>query len=99
MEKDYNFNYEENGTENRDIKNEEKLGYDENNVMQALMKLPTDEKNLLLESKITDLLSSTNAIKRRETTHKLFDAYIDYYRDLKRSFTHLCEKLDASEKN
>ena len=96
-----NTNYEMNGSENQNVNNDEKkLGYNENDVMRALMKLPAEERDSLIKSsKITELLSNADSLKMRESTHKTVDIYIDYYKDYKRSFSHLCEKLDASDVN
>ena len=96
-----NTNYEMNGPENQNVNNDaKKLGYNENDVMRALMKLPVEDKDFLLKAhKITELLSYANSLEQREFTNKTLDAYIDYYKDYKRSFSHLCEKLDASDVN
>ena len=100
MREEYSNN-EINGSENRNVNNEErKMGYNENDVMRALMKLPVEEKDFLLKAhKITELLSYADSFEQRESTHKTLDIYIDYYKDYKRSFSHLCEKLDASDVN
>lgn len=96
-----NLNYRKNGTENQNVNNDEKkLGYNENDVMRALMKLPVEERDFLLKAnKITDLLSNADSLEHRESTYKTLDAYIDYYKDYKRSFSHLCETLDATDVN
>lgn len=92
-----NKNGSVNKNANDDVK---KLGYNENDVMRALMKLPVEERDFLLKAnKITDLLSCADSLKQRELMHNTIDIYIDYYKDYKRSFSHLCEKLDASDAN
>lgn len=101
MKKECNTNYEKNIPESQSVNNNEvKLGYNENDVMRALMKLPVEEKDFLLKAhKITELLSYADSFEQRESTHKTLDIYIDYYKDYKRSFSHLCEKLDAYDAN
>ncbi len=101
MKKECNTNYEKNLPESQSVNNDEvKLGYNENDVMRALMKLPVEERDFLLKAnKITDLLSCADSLKQRELMHNTIDIYIDYYKDYKRSFSHLCEKLDASDAN
>lgn len=96
-----NTNYEKNVPENQNVNNnEKKLGYNENDVMRALMKLPAEERDFLLKAnKIIDLLSYADSLEQRELMHSTADIYIDYYKDYKRSFSHLCEKLDTTDVN
>lgn len=96
-----NTNYEKNVPKSSNVNNDEnKLGYNENDVMRALMKLPAEERDFLLKAnKITDLLSYADSLEQRELLHSTAVIYIDYYKDYKRSFSHLCEKLDASDVN
>ena len=101
MREDNNTNYEKNVPENQNVNNDEKkLGYNENDVMRALMKLPAEERDFLLKvGKITELLFNADSLEMRESTYKTLDAYIDYGKVYKRSFSHLCEKLDATDVN
>ncbi|WP_024346883.1 hypothetical protein [Lacrimispora indolis] len=90
-----------NGTENQNVNDDvKKLGYNENDVMRALMKLSAEDRDFLLKTnKINELLSCVDSLEQRELMHNTIDLYIDYYKDYKRSFGHLCEKLDTIDVN